>query len=197
MMNVLLGRGNYGVPDMRAPDTTRYAFIDWDAARIFEDGTDIESVRVPRDMRKPALLLGLPEGLCNPFKDDVRCLTNVLQRWVRVRRFCSRAPIILISRVEPRWWRMTSRNSESSSIEPWPVMTSTFPPPKTVWILCTGFGLAYRRLTSLNLRGMCSGATVSLPLMPSQRRANTEGNSAAGYLKPMYHTYIEDTPLEG
>jgi hypothetical protein len=113
MTNVLLGRANYGVPDMRAPGSVRYAYIDWDAACIFADWTDITSVKVHRNMRKPALLLGLPEGPCNPFKDDVRCLTNVLQRWVRVRRF-QRAPI-LISRIGRRFWRATSLSLEYSS----------------------------------------------------------------------------------
>lgn len=84
-MNVLLGSCDYGVPDMRTRHSVWYAYIDWDAASIFPEGTDIQSVSVDRATRTPAVALGLSEGLCNPFKDDVRCLTNMLQKWVRVR----------------------------------------------------------------------------------------------------------------
>ncbi|TEB32415.1 hypothetical protein FA13DRAFT_1790728 [Coprinellus micaceus] len=50
MTNVLLGRANYGVPDMR------------------DSGLSMDFLKAP----------------ATPSKDDVRCLTNVLQRWVRV-----------------------------------------------------------------------------------------------------------------
>lgn len=87
VMNVLLGSGDYGVPDMRRRGSVRHAYIDWDAASIFPEDIDIQSVEINRIMRHPEVALGLQAGMCNPFKHDVRCLSNMLQKWVRVRGF--------------------------------------------------------------------------------------------------------------
>ncbi|KAF6761354.1 other/AgaK1 protein kinase [Ephemerocybe angulata] len=84
VMNVIEPMVFSGRSDMRKPGDVRYAYIDWDAAIIFPEGTDIRSVQVPREMRTTTISAGLVEGLSNPFKDDVRYLTRALARYLRV-----------------------------------------------------------------------------------------------------------------
>ncbi|KAF6753298.1 other/AgaK1 protein kinase [Ephemerocybe angulata] len=84
VMNVIEPMVFSGRSDMRKPGDVRYAYIDWDAAIIFPEGTDIRSVQVTREIRTTTISAGLVEGLSNPFKDDVRFLTKALARYLRV-----------------------------------------------------------------------------------------------------------------
>ncbi|KAJ2924350.1 hypothetical protein H1R20_g12738, partial [Candolleomyces eurysporus] len=85
-----IGRYELKIPNTRAPDVVKYAFIDFDASVIFPEDTDVTKVRVPRGDRLPLHALGLlPGELCNPFEEDVKCLTNTLQEWTRVSLFIS------------------------------------------------------------------------------------------------------------
>ncbi|RXW12739.1 hypothetical protein EST38_g13116 [Candolleomyces aberdarensis] len=79
-----IGRYELKIPNTRAPDVVKYAFIDFDASVIFPEDTDVTKVRVPRGDRLPLHALGLfPGELCNPFEEDVKCLANTLQEWTR------------------------------------------------------------------------------------------------------------------
>ena len=69
---------------LREPGAVRYAFIDWDSALVLPEEADTSTVLVERLMRRPAWNLGMTQGMCNPFKDDVRYLATFLERWIRV-----------------------------------------------------------------------------------------------------------------
>ncbi|KAF6761363.1 other/AgaK1 protein kinase [Ephemerocybe angulata] len=83
VMNLLRSLSKPG-HKMRTIGEVRYAFIDFDVALVLPEGADISTVSVEREIRVPLLDIGLKPGLCNPFKDDVLCLTAALERTVRV-----------------------------------------------------------------------------------------------------------------
>jgi hypothetical protein len=85
-MNALITRGE-DVFDLRSADSVRYAYIDYDASVAFPEDSDIETLRTDRLMRNPIRYMGYPPGICNPFKDDILCMTNMTQTMVRV-SFC-------------------------------------------------------------------------------------------------------------
>ncbi|KAF6753299.1 other/AgaK1 protein kinase [Ephemerocybe angulata] len=69
---------------MRKLGEVKYAFIDFDACLTFPEDSDLDAVRVEREMRNQVEQLGLKPGMCNPFKDDVLCLAVEAQRMLRV-----------------------------------------------------------------------------------------------------------------
>ncbi|TEB32426.1 hypothetical protein FA13DRAFT_1731624 [Coprinellus micaceus] len=83
VMNALITRGE-DVFDLRSADSVRYAYIDYDASVAFPEDSDIETLRTDRLMRNPIRYMGYPPGICNPFKDDILCMTSMTQTMVRV-----------------------------------------------------------------------------------------------------------------
>lgn len=83
VMNVLATPGE-DLHNLRVRGSVRYAFIDFDASVAFPEDADLHALRVERVMRNPVRYIGLPPGMCNPFKDDVLCLTAINQTMVRV-----------------------------------------------------------------------------------------------------------------
>jgi hypothetical protein len=82
-MNVLATPGEE-LNDLRASGSVHYAFIDFDSSIAFPENADLSTLLVQRLMRNPVLYMGLKPGLCDPFKDDVLCLTATTQTMVRV-----------------------------------------------------------------------------------------------------------------
>lgn len=96
MLDVICGRCLAdGVAFVNA-SVARFAYIDFDASVVLPVGTALDSVSMEREMRVGVDTLGLPEGECNPFKDDVVVLLHTLQRFVRVSQFYSWHTIRLI-----------------------------------------------------------------------------------------------------
>ena len=87
-MNVLATPGEE-LDDLRTHGSVHYAFIDFDSSIAFPEDADVPTLRVQRLMRNPVLYMGLKPGLCDPFKDDVLCLTAIAQTMVRVSPFGS------------------------------------------------------------------------------------------------------------
>ncbi|KAF6753300.1 other/AgaK1 protein kinase [Ephemerocybe angulata] len=84
VMNLIAGSGKIRtLQNMRAKGAVRYAYIDFDSSIVFSKDVDLHSVELGRVMRAPCINAGLAEGLCNPFKDDVRCLGVMLELYVR------------------------------------------------------------------------------------------------------------------
>ncbi|TEB32428.1 hypothetical protein FA13DRAFT_1731631 [Coprinellus micaceus] len=83
VMNVLATPGEE-LNELRASGSVHYAFIDFDSSIAFPENADLSTLRVQRLMRNPVLYMGLKPGLCDPFKDDVLCLTATTQTMVRV-----------------------------------------------------------------------------------------------------------------
>ena len=82
-MNVLATPGE-DLHNLRTSGSVHYAFIDFDASIAFPEDAALSSIRVDRLMRNPVRYMGLKPGLCDPFKDDVLCLTAINQTMVRV-----------------------------------------------------------------------------------------------------------------
>ncbi|KAJ3538571.1 hypothetical protein NMY22_g5106 [Coprinellus aureogranulatus] len=83
VMDVLVPLGE-DVYNLRTPGAVRYAYIDYNVSITFPLDTDIDALQTDRLMRGPIRDRGLKPGLCNPFKDDVICLTGMAQTMVRV-----------------------------------------------------------------------------------------------------------------
>ncbi|KAF5332571.1 hypothetical protein D9611_005298 [Ephemerocybe angulata] len=84
VMNLITGTKNTKpLHNMRAKGDVRHAYIDFDSSVLFSKNVDLHSVELGREMRVPCVYAGLVDGLCNPFKDDVRCLGLMLEQYVR------------------------------------------------------------------------------------------------------------------
>ena len=70
-------------------DAVRFAIIDFDSSISFPMSTQIDGVRLEREMRVELMRLGLPKEAANPFHDDVFVTLNVLQDHVRVSQRCT------------------------------------------------------------------------------------------------------------
>lgn len=86
--------------DLRDPASVRYAYIDYDAALILPEATDIGKVTIPRAMRAQNCYMRAEPGLCNPFQDDVRALAYTLERSIRV-GYSPLPSTRVLKRVEP------------------------------------------------------------------------------------------------
>lgn len=70
--------------NLRVKGEVKYAFIDFDACLTLPEDADIDAVRSEREMRNQMAKLKLKPGMCNPFKDDVLCLTFEAEGMLRV-----------------------------------------------------------------------------------------------------------------
>ena len=82
-MNALVDIDTY-YWDLREPGKVRYAYIDYDLSALFPEDTDIRTVSIPRIKTVQHRSMGLGDGPCNPFTDDVRSLAHTLERSIRV-----------------------------------------------------------------------------------------------------------------
>jgi hypothetical protein len=70
--------------DLREQGKVRYAYIDYNLSLALSRDVDIRTVSVPRIKTIQHRSMGLDDGPCNPFTDDVRSLAHILERSIRV-----------------------------------------------------------------------------------------------------------------